>query len=216
MIKNYDNTKYYEMCDLANVLKKKLYILETPKEFERQVFEYEKKEVEVPIYNEEGEIIGYETILVDDLDKPIMIEVVDEETGETILVHKYHIEKYTEIVADLAIADDSYYICYKENHTDGTLNEDIEGYTHNRAKTLTCTKRVFALMLKELGISYNDLKKLIASNEDALLEWDLCEELLRGNPLLDIMASQLGITPYQLDKLFLYANGLISIEEFKE
>lgn len=84
-----------------------------------------------------------------------------------------------------------------------------------RVAKLTCTKRVFALMLQELGITYTQLKELIATNEQAQLEWDLCVELERQNPLLDIMASQLGVTPEQLDGLFKYANGEITIEDFK-
>lgn len=84
-----------------------------------------------------------------------------------------------------------------------------------RVAKLTCTKRVFALMLQELGISYAQLKELISTNEQAQLEWDLCVELERNNPLLDIMASQLGITSAQLDGLFKYANGEITIEDFK-
>ena len=85
-----------------------------------------------------------------------------------------------------------------------------------RIAKLTCTKRVFALMLQELGITYTMLKQLIATNEQAQLEWDLCIELERGNPLLDIMAMQLGITSEQLDGLFMYANGEITIEQFRE
>ena len=85
-----------------------------------------------------------------------------------------------------------------------------------RIGNLTCTKRVFALMLQELGIPYSQLKELIATNEQAQLEWDLCVELERNNPLLDIMALQLGITSEQLDGLFRYANGEITIEQFRE
>lgn len=84
-----------------------------------------------------------------------------------------------------------------------------------RVGKLTCTKRVFALMLQELSITYTMLKQLIATNEQAQLEWDLCVELERKNPLLDVMAMQLGVTSEQLDGLFKYANGEISIEEFK-
>lgn len=84
-----------------------------------------------------------------------------------------------------------------------------------RIAKLTCTKRVFALMLQELGITYAILKQLISTNEQAQLEWDLCVELERGNPLLDIMANQLGITSEQLDGLFKYANGEITLEDFK-
>ena len=85
-----------------------------------------------------------------------------------------------------------------------------------RVARLSCTKRDFALMLQELGITYSQLKELIATNEQAQLEWELCERLYRFNPMLDVMAGQLGITPEQLDGLFKYANGEITLEEFKE
>ena len=112
--------------------------------------------------------------------------------------------------------------CYEIEETETELQaldyteEEKEKQKKEAIKNLTCTKRVFALMLQELGISYSKLKALIDSNEQAQLEWDLCVELLRSNPLLDIMALQLGITSEQLDKLFLYANGQITIEEFKK
>lgn len=99
------------------------------------------------------------------------------------------------------------------------LNPDFEAEQAQkeaeRIGNLKCTKRVFALMLQELGITYTQLKQLISTNEQAELEWDLCVELERKNPLLDIMAGTLGITPIQLDGLFKYANGEITLEEFK-
>lgn len=78
-----------------------------------------------------------------------------------------------------------------------------------RISNLRCTKRVLALCLQQLGISYTQLKELIATNEQAQLEWDLCVELERSNPLLDIMGKQLGITPEQIDNIFKFANGEI-------
>lgn len=115
------------------------------------------------------------------------------------------------------------------NHNQGFVIEETEtelqalGYTEEeldlqekeRIANLTCTKRVFALMLQELGITYTMLKQLIATNEQAQLEWDLCVELERQNPLLDVMALQLGITSEQLDGLFRYANGELTIEDFR-
>lgn len=76
-----------------------------------------------------------------------------------------------------------------------------------RLNALTMTKRVLALGLQELGVSYSQLKELISSNEQAQLEWDLCVDLQRGNPLLDIMGAQLGVTPEQLDNMFRIANS---------
>ena len=99
------------------------------------------------------------------------------------------------------------------------LNQNYEAEQElkerERIAKLTCTKRVFALMLQELGITYTMLKQLIATNEQAQLEWDLCVELERKNPLLDVMALQLGITSEQLDGLFRYANGELTIEDFR-
>ena len=69
------------------------------------------------------------------------------------------------------------------------------------------------MFLKRLGITYQQLKDLIATNDDAQLEWDLCVELSRDNPLLDQMCGQLGVTPQQIDYIFKYANGLINQEE---
>ena len=85
-----------------------------------------------------------------------------------------------------------------------------------RISHLRCTKRVLALILKELGVSYANLQALIATNEDAQLEWDLCVELERSNPLLDILGAELGISPTTIDKIFKYANGEISKEDFDE
>lgn len=95
--------------------------------------------------------------------------------------------------------------------TDVTNTEEYkkkkEAEEKERISHLKCTKRVLALMLQQIGISYTRLKNLIATNEQAQLEWDLCIELERSNPLLDIMGTQLDITPEQLDIMFKYANG---------
>ena len=76
-----------------------------------------------------------------------------------------------------------------------------------RIGNLQITKRVFALSLQELGVTYSQLKELIATNEQAQLEWDLCVELQRKNPLIDVMAVQLGIMPAMIDYIFQKANG---------
>ena len=76
-------------------------------------------------------------------------------------------------------------------------------------KMLSCTKRDFALLLQEQGITYTQLKALIAQNEQAQLEWELCERLYRFNPLLDIMGAQLGVSSETLDYIFRKANGEI-------
>lgn len=100
------------------------------------------------------------------------------------------------------------------------LNPDFESQKEQeereRIAKLSCTKRDFVLMLQEMGVDYfATLKPLIESNPQAQLEWELCERLYRFNPMLDLMASQLGVTSEQLDGLFKYANGEITLGEFK-
>ncbi len=98
-------------------------------------------------------------------------------------------------------------------YSDGEIieNPDYEEIKAQKEKerigNLTMTKRVFALGLQQLGITYSQLKELIATSEQAQLEWDLCVELQRKNPLLDVMAAQMGILPTQLDNMFKQANG---------
>ena len=84
-----------------------------------------------------------------------------------------------------------------------------------RVSHLKCTKRVFVLMLEQMGLDYfEQILPLIKANRQAELEWDLCVELERTNPLLDSMGAKLGVTPEQIDNLFKYANGEITQEEF--
>lgn len=94
-------------------------------------------------------------------------------------------------------------------------DEEKEQMERERISHLKCTKRVFILMLEQLGLDYfEQIEPLINANRQAKLEWDLCVELERKNPLLNIMGEQLGITPEQIDKLFKYANGEITEGEF--
>jgi hypothetical protein len=131
-------------------------------------------------------------------------------TEEMLNPSFYQLDKqeYTE---DEYVLDGEEYVLKDEAWEERQAQKERE-----RIAKLTCTKRVFALMLQELRITYTMLKELISTNEQAQLEWDLCVELERQNPLLDVMALQLGITSEQLDGLFRYANGEITIEQFRE
>lgn len=117
----------------------------------------------------------------------------------------------------------------EQNHNKGYEIRETElalqawGYTEEekaeqeaeRVSHLKCTKRVFILMLEQLGLDYfEQIEPLINANRQAKLEWELCVELERNNPLLNAIGGQLGITPTQIDNLFKYANGEITEEEF--
>lgn len=123
--------------------------------------------------------------------------------------------------------EERYKFIIEQNYKNGYIIEEFEDRIEAWGKTdkekeeeekevishLKCTKRVLALMLQEIGISYNQLKELIATNEQAQLEWDLCVELERSNTLLDIMGKQLGLSPEQIDQMFKYANGWVDTLE---
>ena len=92
----------------------------------------------------------------------------------------------------------------------GYTQEEKEEQERERISHLTCTKRVLILILEQLGLDYfEQIEPLINSNRQAKLEWELCVELERCNPLLDTVGSQLGLTPTQIDNVFKYANGEI-------
>jgi len=98
-------------------------------------------------------------------------------------------------------------INYQLHNGEYLTPEEIEQKEHERIGNLQITKRVFALGLQQMGITYSQLKELIATNEQAQLEWDLCVELQRKNPLIDIMARKLGVSSEMLDYIFRKANG---------
>lgn len=80
-----------------------------------------------------------------------------------------------------------------------------------RIANLKCTKRVLVLMLEEIGKDYfKDILPLIEADRKAKLEWELCVELERKNPLLNIIGAKLDISPEQIDLLFKYANGEVN------
>ena len=101
-----------------------------------------------------------------------------------------------------------------EKLVDGVVVDNTEEYEKEQQRlekerigSLSVTKRVLALALEEMGISYAQLKEVIASNERAQLEWDLCVVVERSNPLLDSMAELLGVTGAQLDAIFVEVNS---------
>ena len=90
---NFDNACVYsDLCTKAEYEAHPNKYMVSDVEEQVKVYEYEKKTITVIDYDDEGNPIGEHTEEVDDLDKPIMIEEVYPETGETILVHKFHYE----------------------------------------------------------------------------------------------------------------------------
>lgn len=105
MRKLYTDKEYELKAIEANSLEKKLLKVQEEREFQKEVYDYKKKTIQVPIYNEDDEVVKYEDREVDDLDNPIMIEDIDPITGETISIHAHHTEYYIDTVEYLEIVD---------------------------------------------------------------------------------------------------------------
>ena len=206
----YTQKDYQEQSELANSQGLKLYRYQHDVEYTEVVGDrnYETQTITYTDIdgNEVTEEIQVKTT-------PIMttgtIVTIDENGNEVEIigqVQQTHEETKTKQVEELVIADFGYYVCMSDNITDGTLNENYEEekLTAEQEKigNLTITKRDFMLAIQEKGITYEQVKNLVGLNPQAQMEWDLCVVLQRKNPLLDAVAMQVGITPEQLDEIF--------------
>ena len=177
------------------------------KEIEIDVPDYEtvEEEYQENVLDENGNTVC-ET-KTREIQKPIIIEVeetvTDENGNEEIVVTKVQSTHKETILIPYPIINPNY-------------EQELATKERERISNLTCTKRVFALILQEFGITYSQLKELIATNEQAQLEWDLCIELQRSNPLLDLMATRLNITSETLDYIFKKANNEIPLKTVGE
>ena len=71
-----------------------------------------------------------------------------------------------------------------------------------RIAKLKLTKReVFLGLYQAKGVTPDQIKAQI-TDPAALIEFEYANDYYRGNPLIDIVGAQLGITPKQLDKFF--------------
>lgn len=117
---------------------------------------------------------------------------------------------------------------YELNYTIKDFEDRVEawGYTEEELKEirkqqiskLSCTKRVLALILQDKGIDYfEQVLPLIEKNKQAKLEWELCGELERSNPLLDIIGKELNLSTEDIDNIFILANlGTVTTERSEQ
>lgn len=171
-------------------------------------------EGQIPVYNGNWEIVidnrGKWQVKLSDITFSI-VDYLGTKTGFQII---------TEEVYNAYQEDNDRYKVVDGVFTDVSDTEEYrqkkEQEERERIGNLECTKRVFVLMLEELGLDYfTQIKPLISSNRQAELEWELCVQLQRKNPLLDQLAQQFGVSSHQLDNLFKFANGEITIEQFR-
>ena len=84
----------------------------------------------------------------------------------------------------------------------GYTEEELEQFERERIAKLKLTKReVFLGLYQAKGITPDTIKAQI-TDPQALIEFEYANDYFRGNPLIDVIGAQLGITPEQLDKFF--------------
>lgn len=98
-----------------------------------------------------------------------------------------------------------------EKLVDGVVVDNTEDYIkglRERDKENIAMLKMTALDFineceKELGLTYTVFKNLMDLNPEVEKQLRYCNHVFRGNPLLDQMAAGLGITPEQLDEMFI-------------
>ena len=84
----------------------------------------------------------------------------------------------------------------------GYTDEELEQFEKERVAKLKLTKReVFLGLYQAKGITPDMIKAQI-TDPQALIEFEYANDYYRGNPLIDVIGAQLGITSEQLDKFF--------------
>ena len=219
MEKLYTQKEYQLQAEQANKDGLFLYQLVKEQEYTVEVLEYEKKIVSQDIYSEDGEIIGSQEVEVDDLTKPIMVEeeITNPETGkkETVIVQKHHTETRTKTVVELAIEPKGYYVCFKDNYTNGEINpyyedEKVQKERKQLDKLSMTRGDMFEAIILAFGKTKADIRLMIENVEGLtdieralyLNRFDEALDFYRGYPAIDLIGKMLGVSSEQLDKFF--------------
>lgn len=81
-------------------------------------------------------------------------------------------------------------------------DEELSQREKERIAMLKMTPRDFLLAVVDMGVDYTKIKELMASNPQVEIELQYCNNVYRGNPLLDQLCGNFGVTAEQLDELF--------------
>lgn len=98
----------------------------------------------------------------------------------------------------------------------GYTEEELEQQEKERIARLSLTKREVFLGLYQAKAVTPDMIKAKITDPSALIEFEYANDYFRGNPLIDKVGEQLGITPEQLDRFFItkdYTELLPKVEE---
>lgn len=84
----------------------------------------------------------------------------------------------------------------------GYTEEEKQAQECERIAKLSMTKREMFLGLYQAKGITPDMLKAQITDPQALIEFEYANDYYRGNPLIDVIGSQLGFTSEQLDKFF--------------
>lgn len=111
-------------------------------------------------------------------------------------------------VINLEISEEVFNEIDKYIYSDGEIvlnpnyEEEQAQKERERIAKLSLTKReVFLGLYQAKGVTPDMIKAQI-TDPAALIEFEYANDYYRGNPLIDIVGAQLGITPKQLDNFF--------------
>ena len=117
-------------------------------------------------------------------------------------------QPYTENERINFIVDQNHRLGYEIKETEEAL--EAWGYTEEEKQEqrkeqiakLSMTKREMFLGLYQAKGITPDMLKAQITDPQALIEFEYANDYYRGNPLIDVIGSQLGFTSEQLDKFF--------------
>lgn len=88
----------------------------------------------------------------------------------------------------------------------GYTEEEKQEQRKEQIAKLSMTKREMFLGLYQAKQITPDMLKAQITDPQALIEFEYANDYFRGNPLIDVIGSQLGFTSEQLDKFFMDKN----------
>ena len=117
-------------------------------------------------------------------------------TEEPLQAEFYNLDKVEETELEYVLDGEEYVL------KDEVWEERQKQAERERIAKLKLTKReVFLGLYQAKGVTPDMIKAQI-TDPQALIEFEYANDYYRGNPLIDIVGAQLGITPKQLDNFF--------------
>lgn len=121
------------------------------------------------------------------------IKFYTEKPLDTVL---YNLDKVEQTQCEYIFNGDEYVL------KDGAWEEKQKQKERERLNLLSMTKREMFLGLYQAKGITPDMLKAQITDPQALIEFEYANDYYRGNPLIDVIGTQLGFTTEQLDKFF--------------